>query len=802
MRVASALVLSVTVGLSACAGCPGGSTSDSTTGSSGASGVSSGGASGSGSRGSNGSASASGGGTSGASGGSGGSTGGGSGGTGSSGGGASSGAAVTVTSLVVTPAPAALVARPGQNDSLPLTVEAVLSDGTRRPARGPFFRSLAPQLGTMTGNTFVATGERGGLASVRIRADGLEVFHNVTVTVRDTEVAPGAPGGIDGAFGGAPAAAPNVPTLLYPYDQVVIPLNLAPMLFQWNTSLQNPWFHLRIQGTNGSLDLYTADNKVAPSGTAWRRLLETHAGATLSVTLEAVENGGGDRHVAAQQSIRLANADLTATVYYWALNVGRLVRIDADSLAPTELPMSGSTEQTSDSQSPCYACHALSKDGTRLSFTFNGGSKQGGLVNPSDPGTNIVGPDDTKRWNWSVISPDNRFLLTNLSTTLTLRDANTGDVVPGGEAVATNAAHPAWSPARDQIAYASVSGGNEIDFPSSDLVVRAVDPLSGMPGATTLTLPGNGGTMFYPNFSSDGQFVVFNRGVTSRSGSPATLEMQDLIMGGTPTVLTRASPEQNSYQPTFSPFVEGGYMWVAFFSRRNYGHQLTSTERQIWVAAIDQNPTPGADSSHPAFWLPGQNSGTLNMAAFFAPKPCAAAGGGCTSDLGCCGGNLCRPNGASQLVCTPPELACVLPGDTCVMDADCCVGAGTCFDNGTGVKRCTPPENQCRMTGQTCQFDSDCCVGAGTCFDNGEGDPKCTPSSQQCVMPTGACDATRPCCPGSNAACLTNTQTGTTACLRPTDQCRASGQACTVDADCCPGTDLVCDGQVCSLPGG
>jgi hypothetical protein len=621
--------------------------------------------------------------------------------------------------------------------------------------------------------------------------------------------------------------------VVYPPDGVVIPLNLAPLLFQWRNTLPGAWFHLRLEGSLGSLDLYTSNpNRVSPGSDAWRRLLQAHAGQSLTVTLESVASMGAERHVAVQRTMVLADADLTATVYYWALNVGRIVRIEANSLTPNVLPMNSAGGQE------CFACHALSNTGRRLAFTFYGGNQPGGVVDPANPEVNLIGPDTMKKWNFAAISPDDGLLLTNYSRQLTVRDGVSGEQKSGvSNPIASEVAHPAWSPTGGSIAYASsiadangAAASSEIDFDRSDLTVREMNALTGVPGAVQRLIPGNGDALYYPNFSPQSLFVVYNRGTHSRSGRddigqvyPATLELVDLATDDAPVTLERANPDADSYLATFSPFVEGGYLWVAFFSRRDYGVVLEGhRRRQIWVAAIDQNPQPGVDPSHPAFWLPGQDVTTENMSSFFAPVPCVDVGELCETDQGCCDGSLCRPNVSGQFVCTPPDEACGLPGDACTLDEDCCAGAGTCFDSGTGVKACTPAEDQCRAEGEPCQFnddccvnagacfggsgtfictppdaqcvlngaacttDLDCCVGAGTCFFNPEGEGgQCLTSDQRCATPTETCSTRSDCCNVEDVECLTYTQTGTKACLTPAEQCRSDGEPCLDSAHCC-----------------
>jgi hypothetical protein len=131
-----------------------------------------------------------------------------------------------------------------------------------------------------------------------------------------------------------------------------------------------------------------------------------------------------------------------------------------------------------------------------------------------------------------------------------------------------------------------------------------------------------------------------------------------------------------NFEPSFAPVAAGGYFWVVFHSRRTYGNEATgpySSIKQLWIAAIDQNPTPGQDPSHPAFRVPGQSLSTLNLRGFFALDPCKGDGEGCTSGTDCCGG-YCNmaPADAGGPICAPTSNGCANNGDKCTMDSDCC----------------------------------------------------------------------------------------------------------------------------------
>lgn len=150
-----------------------------------------------------------------------------------------------------------------------------------------------------------------------------------------------------------------------------------------------------------------------------------------------------------------------------------------------------------------------------------------------------------------------------------------------------------------------------------------------------------------------------------------------------------------NFEPTVNPIASGGYFWVVFTSRRAYGNVLTGDPwadendgtpqpftKKLWVAAVDINPKPGQDPSHPAFYLPGQELLAGNMRGFWVVDPCKADGQGCQTGNECCGGYCQQSGDGGALVCSSTtSMGCSQELEKCTTSADCCAGANlSCID--------------------------------------------------------------------------------------------------------------------------
>jgi Tol biopolymer transport system component len=132
-----------------------------------------------------------------------------------------------------------------------------------------------------------------------------------------------------------------------------------------------------------------------------------------------------------------------------------------------------------------------------------------------------------------------------------------------------------------------------------------------------------------PAYSPDGRWIAFNR--TGPDLDPDDMgngNSELMIVGsdGGPTVRLDAANGGvglGNNWAKWSPPTGGRRQWLAFSSRRDYGHRLINEggvgrTPQIWVTSVDPETLPGADPSSPAFWLPYQSIESGNHIPYWA----------------------------------------------------------------------------------------------------------------------------------------------------------------------------------------
>lgn len=596
-------------------------------------------------------------------------------------------------------------------------------DGSERPVPGALWSLGHLRVGDIDGDgVFTAHGRAGGEVSLRaqVAVDGaLRVATGmVTVRVERTLLADGVPGDMAATFPTPASGEPGTqPDLLYPLDGAVMPANVFPPTVQWAPlGAEGDVFRVELAKPHASIRAFLRSAPGFPHAwpipaDLWQAIADSDPDDDVTVTVDRLDAATGAALAGiAPRRFRLARGSVYGAVYYEHRTPGvppRLYRIDPetgarDTVVANPPPDSGGNR--------CIGCHALSHDGRYLWADNHEGATTYDLTTdlsgdpaptryPARGGASVASFDPSGRW----------FVGGNhVRGPLGIFDAATGAPIPTEGLPADGAAYPSWSPDGTAIAFAfnialgpdgDPQAGNPI---AGDLYLANVTgdaPSFAAPtplhlGATLADRAEGGASDTHPTWSPDSRFVAFQHGVgvwthvvrnpgalylVSRDG--AHVHRLDHATGG--------ADATDAYWPTFSPYTtdepEGRrFFWLAFYSRRPYGNALAGTagtdHRQLWVAAIDADPTDGVDASSVPYWLPGQDIRTSNFSAFWAPEPCRPTGSGCSASAECCS-ERCEEDPEGALICgSPPPSECRRAGMTCGSAEDCCDGMA-CIGN-------------------------------------------------------------------------------------------------------------------------
>ncbi len=592
------------------------------------------------------------------------------------------------TSLEIKPASGEIIVNNGAGNTIDFDL---LSNGLSISAKWTVDKG---SVATIDDNGVVtAVGDKGGEVKVTAQYGNDSKTAIVTVKVI-TEQNPGgvSPTDIEILKG---ATDPNAGAVwLYPYDKTVFPKGIFPPELMWDGTGAGDLFYIHYKTQFVDAGIFTTANppsRFLVDEATWRTITESGKGGTVDLKVSRLVPGQPKATEVVAQTWTIGSGALRGFVYYWANSIGRILRIDpGKGTAPEDFLAAAGVNDN------CSTCHTVSADGLTLVMggdtavsTFNL------LDNTPTLGIGNIGKP-VRNWAMPAVSPDGKVLIENNAPlpgppggSDGMWDPQTGTKILGTGLDGVLLDMPAFSPSGKSVAAVSHAS-------PQDLIKYSFDPATNMvSGLTKLADMGgdaNLNAICFPSVSPtleasgfvDSTWVTYHRGqypnsLDTRYG-PGWLYLASMDTPGFEVRLRNANGDDypfaagdrdrnQNYEPTFAPQEAGGYNWVVFTSRRTYGNRLTgnSTQvKQLWIAAIDVHPQPGADPSHPAFWVPGQDA-NLNMRGFWAQKNCIQAGNVCDNDSDCCGG-VCSNGMCLGL----PGEECSDEGGSCQVDADCC----------------------------------------------------------------------------------------------------------------------------------
>jgi hypothetical protein len=565
----------------------------------------------------------------------------------------------------------------GSGDSVSIDYRAfyVPEDGSEQEVTDQAtFWVANPALGEFSGNTFESTPGRAGLTNIFAQVRGLQGHTRLTMTIERTIVEDGVDSSAPDRFEGATEEPSQAPEIVYPADNVMLPPNLNELEFHLRPH-GNDVFELTFEGANAVLNVYFECQPVdggcvyTPSEDVWETLSQAERGTgPVPYTLRGVDDESPDTvGVAAERQIRFGKDHINGGVYYWNAGAGSIRRYDFGLRGQSAESF---LDRSNTAANQCVGCHAVSRDGSKIAAGLD-------IPGPATLQVLDVATRESKfvsggsspfgssgGGNFFSFSPDaSKIAVSGQGSGLKVLNANSGEHIT---TPANNGSMPSWSPSGDRIAYADgdsqcFGGVCQPGVKSASIKTIEFDGSMWRQGSTLV--PQNGGNNFYPAFSPDGEWVLYNRSPSNMLSMPDNHEDEPTVtdfqiwavpaQGGSPIRLDRATGEGDSWpkwDPTEYEYQGHPLYWFTFSSRRSYGLRLDEGEHsQIWMAAFDPTKAQaGEDPSTPAFWLPFQEMDSGNHIAQWVTKVERMP---CNVDEQCGQGEFC-----SEGVCVPNDI--------------------------------------------------------------------------------------------------------------------------------------------------
>lgn len=491
------------------------------------------------------------------------------------------------------------------------------ADGSRTDVTDQATFAVSPsELGAVTSAMLTPSGQLAGPGQLSATVDTLSASGDFKVLV--TETVPGtADPSAASLFANATLDTGSAITIAYPPASALIPPNIGEMDVHWRDATKDV-YEVQLSGGFVTLKTYVTTLGAATwttlAGDRWQQLSQGLTGLDLEVRVRGLQMASPATFIEGKETVRIAAESVKGGVYYWNTTKAAIMRFD---MSTPSVPAQQFYPQVG--QTGCVGCHAVSRDGTVVAYRQDGNNLNYGNALTVSSLTRML-PANSQEWNFSAVHPNNTDLFTTTTSGLYRTDLTTQLTTP--VYTASRISHPDVAASGDQIVATQVTGGSEVWTSAGQIVVFDYDQVAKTVGAPrTLSAPPAGEYQYYPSFSPDNTWVIYNQATGGTSYNNANAEIWVTKADGSLAAPIRLSTAEvaGSFDswPKWTPFITsepktgGGIepvIWFTVASQRPFGVRSTGTQKpQLWLAPFyPDRATAGQDATGPAIRLPFQ----------------------------------------------------------------------------------------------------------------------------------------------------------------------------------------------------
>ncbi len=529
--------------------------------------------------------------------------------------------------IIVTPGDATLTVLNGVAVEQGYSAVMRQPDGSERDITAEATFSIAEsQVGYFTGTTLVANGA--GRGTVTATLSGRQGTALVEVFRRDIRVPDGVLPTAPDLFDAATDDPARDATIVYPSTGSIVPPNLGDFDVHWTDASGSDLFEIAMTTYYADVRVYASGNVASGNWLAfltseWSAIAYSEQGVAIDVTVRGITTATPQTSSHALVRVHTSRENIDGGLYYWAASAGTA---GTDGIYRHDMSRPGEPAEafyTRTEAGRCVACHVLSRDGRKMALTYDGGDQSATVIDVATRTPAIAAGQQF--WNFATFTPDATQLLVARQGALQLRDPATG-VVATTVPTSGWSTHPDIAPDGDRIVYVRPTAvTNDWTFTGGAIVTQTWDGAATFGGEQPLVAATDNN--YYPSFSPDGAWVLFNRStqdayddpsaelwVVATDGSVGPIKLSAANVG---TNLTNSWARWAPFEGTFGADGEEPIYWLTFSSRRDFGVRLVGLARpQIWMTPFfPGRAAAGMDPTTPAFRLPFQDLGSSNHIA-------------------------------------------------------------------------------------------------------------------------------------------------------------------------------------------